>query len=86
MCQIHTLNRLACTNFFSHQHNLNPSVGDEGGFAPYVSSREKALDLIMTAIERAGYDPGHDVTLALDCAASEFYMDGKYDYTKFQNV
>lgn len=67
-----------------HQHNLNTSVGDEGGFAPYVSSREKALDLIMTAIERAGYDPGHDVTLALDCAASEFYMDGKYDYTKFE--
>lgn len=66
------------------QHNLNTSVGDEGGFAPYVSSRENALDLIMTAIERAGYDPGHDVTLALDCAASEFYMDGKYDYTKFE--
>jgi enolase len=66
------------------QHNLNTSVGDEGGFAPYVSSRENALDLIMTAIERAGYDPGRDVTLALDCAASEFYMDGKYDYTMFE--
>jgi enolase len=66
------------------QHNLNTSVGDEGGFAPYVSSREKALDLIMTAIERAGYVPGHDVMLALDCAASEFYIDGKYDYTKFE--
>lgn len=67
-----------------HQHNLNTSVGDEGGFAPYVSSREKALDLIMTAIERAGYVPGHDVMLALDCAASEFYIDGKYDYTRFE--
>jgi enolase len=67
-----------------HQYGLNTSVGDEGGFAPYVSSREKALDLIMTAIERAGYVPGHDVTLALDCASSEFYIDGKYDYSKFE--
>ena len=67
-----------------HQHNLNTSVGDEGGFAPYVSNREDALDLIMTAIERAGYVPGHDVMLALDCAASEFYIDGKYDYSKFE--
>ena len=65
-------------------HDLNTSVGDEGGFAPYVSSRENALDLIMTAIERAGYVPGHDVMLALDCAASEFYIDGKYDYTRFE--
>ena len=65
-------------------HRLNTSVGDEGGFAPYVSSRENALDLIMTAIERAGYVPGHDVMLALDCAASEFYRDDKYDYTKFE--
>lgn len=67
-----------------HHHGLNTSVGDEGGFAPYVSSRENALDLIMTAIERAGYVPGHDVTLALDCASSEFYIDGKYDYSKFE--
>jgi enolase len=67
-----------------HHQGLNTSVGDEGGFAPYVSSREKALDLIMTAIERAGYVPGHDVTLALDCASSEFYIDGKYDYSKFE--
>ena len=67
-------------------HNLNTSVGDEGGFAPYVSSRENALDLIMTAIERAGYVPGNDVTLALDCASSEFYIDGKYDYSKFEGM
>lgn len=65
-------------------HHLNTSVGDEGGFAPYVSSKENALDLIMSAIERAGYVPGHDVTLALDCAASEFFIDGKYDYTRFE--
>ena len=65
-------------------HHLNTSVGDEGGFAPYVQSREDVLDLIMTAIEQAGYVPGHDVTLALDCAASEFYVDGSYDYTKFE--
>lgn len=67
-----------------HHRNLNTSVGDEGGFAPYVSTREDALDLIMNAIERAGYVPGHDVTLALDCASSEFYIDGKYDYAKFE--
>ena len=51
-----------------------------------VSSREEALNLIMTAIERAGYVPGDDVTLALDCASSEFYEDGKYDYSKFEGT
>lgn len=65
-------------------HDLNTAVGDEGGFAPYLASKEDALDLIMSAIERAGYDPGADVTIALDCAASEFYIDGKYDYTRFE--
>lgn len=65
-------------------HNLNTSVGDEGGFAPYLTGKEKALDLIMSAIEHAGYDPGVDVTIALDCASSEFYVDGKYDYTRFE--
>lgn len=65
-------------------HDLNTAVGDEGGFAPYLASKEDALDLIMSAIERAGYDPGVDVTIALDCAASEFYIDGKYDYTRFE--
>jgi enolase len=63
---------------------LNTAVGDEGGFAPLLKNKEEALDLIMTAIENAGYVPGEDVTLALDCAASEYYRDGKYDYTIFE--
>lgn len=63
---------------------LNIAVGDEGGFAPRLKDKEEALDLIMTAIEKAGYVPGDDVTLALDCAASEFYRDGIYDYTIFE--
>jgi enolase len=63
---------------------LNTSVGDEGGFAPKLRNKEEALDLIMTAIEKAGYVPGDDVTLALDCAASEYYNNGMYDYTVFE--
>lgn len=63
---------------------LDTSVGDEGGFAPRLKNKEEALDLIMSAIEKAGYVPGDDVTLALDCAASEFYSDEKYDYTIFE--
>ena len=63
---------------------LNTSVGDEGGFAPRLRNKEEALDLILTSIEKAGYVPGEDVTLALDCAASEFYHDEKYDYTIFE--
>ena len=58
-------------------HNTN--VGDEGGFAPGLKSADDALSFIMRAIERAGYKPGEDVTLALDCAANEFYKDGKYE-------
>ena len=57
---------------------LSTAVGDEGGFAPNLSSNEEALQVIMEAIEKAGYKAGDDVTLALDCAASEFYKDGKY--------
>ena len=57
---------------------LSTNVGDEGGFAPPLSSNEEALDLIMAAIEKAGYRPGHDFTLALDCAASEIYVNGLY--------
>ncbi len=57
---------------------LSTAVGDEGGFAPNLPSNEAALEAIMTSIEKAGYKPGEDVTLALDCAASEFYKDGKY--------
>ena len=55
------------------------SVGDEGGFAPNLSSTEEAIDYIMKSIESAGYKPGEDVALALDCAATEFYKDGKYE-------
>ena len=60
------------------KRGLNTAVGDEGGFAPDLPSNEAALEAIMEAIEIAGYKAGDDVTLALDCAASEFYKDGKY--------
>jgi len=59
-------------------HNTN--VGDEGGFAPNLPSAKAALDFVMTAIEKAGYTPGKDVVLALDCAATEFFKNGVYDY------
>ena len=58
---------------------LNTAVGDEGGFAPNLSSNEEALAVIVEAVEAAGYKMNEDVTLALDCASSEFYTDGKYD-------
>lgn len=57
---------------------LNTNVGDEGGFAPAVKSADDALGYIMKSIEVAGYKPGEDIVIALDCAASEFYKDGKY--------
>lgn len=63
---------------------LSTAVGDEGGFAPLLECTEDALDLIMLAIEGAGYVPGSDVTLALDCASSEFYVNGIYDYRLFE--
>lgn len=59
---------------------LNTNVGDEGGFAPNLKSAEAALDFVMQAIVKAGYKPGGDVMLALDCAATEFFKDGKYVY------
>jgi len=59
---------------------LLTGVGDEGGFAPNLESNQAALDLLMTAIEQAGYQPGKDIALALDVAASEFYEDGRYTY------
>src|SRR3990172_7359378 len=59
-------------------HNTN--VGDEGGFAPNLPSATAALDFVMKAIEAAGYRPGEDVYLALDCAATEFFRDGAYVY------
>ena len=64
---------------------LSTSVGDEGGFAPNFSGgTEEALDSIMQAITEAGYKPGKDVMIGLDCAASEFFKEGKYDYSKFE--
>jgi enolase len=67
-----------------HQRNLSTAVGDEGGFAPTLDGTEDALDTILLAIKNAGYKPGEEVRIALDCAAAEFYVDGKYDYTKFE--
>ncbi|MDD2438365.1 MAG: phosphopyruvate hydratase [Massilibacteroides sp.] len=67
-----------------HDRNLSTAVGDEGGFAPTLNGTEDALESILNAIEKAGYKPGSDVKIALDCAASEFYKDGIYDYTKFE--
>ncbi|WP_020178784.1 phosphopyruvate hydratase [Methylopila sp. M107] len=58
----------------------NTSVGDEGGFAPNLSSAEAALDFVVKSIEKAGYKPGKEVAIALDCAATEFFKKGKYDY------
>ena len=67
-----------------HSRNLSTAVGDEGGFAPALDSTEDALDTIIKAIESAGYRPGAEVMIALDCASSEFYENGIYDYTTFE--
>jgi enolase len=69
----HTLKKIL------HDKGLSTSVGDEGGFAPNLPSNEDALKVIAEAIEKAGYKLGDNVTLALDCASTEFYKDGKYD-------
>ena len=66
------------------ERNLSTAVGDEGGFAPDLEGTEDALESILKAIKNAGYKAGKDVTIALDCAASEFYVDGVYDYSKFE--
>jgi len=63
---------------------LSTAVGDEGGFAPNFESTEDALETILKAIETAGYKPGSDIKIALDCAASEFYKEGIYNYAKFE--
>ncbi|MEH3160369.1 MAG: phosphopyruvate hydratase [Sphingomonas taxi] len=62
-----------------HEKGLATGVGDEGGFAPNIAGTEEALGFIMASIEKAGYTPGGDVMLALDCAATEFYKDGRYN-------
>ena len=67
-----------------HDRGLSTAVGDEGGFAPTLKGTEDALDTIGEAVKNAGYALGDDVMIALDCAAAEFYVDGKYDYTKFE--
>ncbi|SFR80215.1 phosphopyruvate hydratase [Sphingomonas jatrophae] len=63
-----------------HDRGMATSVGDEGGFAPNLASAPDALDFIMSAVEKAGYRPGEDVMLALDCAATEFFKNGVYDF------
>ena len=65
---------------------LSTAVGDEGGFAPALNGTEDALNSILEAIRAAGYEPGKDVTIALDCASSEFFKEGVYDYTKFEGA
>ncbi len=65
-----------------HKKGYNTSVGDEGGFAPHLKSNSEAMDIILTAIERAGYSPGQDVFLAIDVAASEMYKEGSYVFWK----
>ena len=67
-----------------HDRGLSTAVGDEGGFAPKLKGTEDALDSIIQAIKAAGYEPGTQVAIGLDCASSEFYKDGLYDYTKFE--
>ncbi|MAM29531.1 MAG: phosphopyruvate hydratase [Flavobacteriaceae bacterium] len=67
-----------------HERNLSTAVGDEGGFAPTLEGTEDALDTIAKATKKAGYTLGDDVMIALDCAAAEFYINGTYDYTKFE--
>ena len=66
--------------------NLSTAVGDEGGFAPALNGTEDALECILLAIKQAGYKPHNDITIGLDCASSEFYLDGLYDYTKFEGL
>lgn len=67
-----------------HDRGLSTAVGDEGGFAPVLEGTEDALDSILMAIKNAGYVAGEDITIALDCAVSEFYKDGLYDYSIFE--
>ncbi|QZE15434.1 phosphopyruvate hydratase [Halosquirtibacter laminarini] len=74
-----------------HARNLSTAVGDEGGFAPALDGTEDALNCIIEAIKNAGYKPGRaeeggDISIALDCAASEFFVDGEYNYAKFEGA
>lgn len=67
-----------------HDRGLSTAVGDEGGFAPTLNGTEDALDTIAEAVKNAGYKIGDEIMIALDCAAAEFYVNGNYDYTKFE--
>lgn len=83
--------QMGCEIFHSlkkvlHDRNLSTAVGDEGGFAPTFEGTEDALDSIKKAVENAGYKWGEEIKIALDCASSEFYKDGKYDYSKFEGA
>lgn len=69
-----------------HDRGLSTAVGDEGGFAPAVEGTEDAIESILQAIKAAGYEPGKDVMIGMDCAASEFYKNGVYDYTLFEGA
>ena len=74
-CEVfHTLKKIL------HDKDMATSVGDEGGFAPNLGSNEEGLDIIIQAIEKAGYKPGKDIFIALDAASTSFFKDGKYDY------
>ena len=73
-----------CLKSVLRENGLSTAVGDEGGFAPALDSTEQALELILKAIRKAGYEPGTDITLALDCASSEYFKDKKYDYKIFE--
>ena len=74
-CEVfHTLKKIL------HDKNMATSVGDEGGFAPNLGSNEEGLEIIIAAIEKAGYKPGKDIFIALDAASTSFFKDGKYDY------
>jgi enolase len=80
------------TEIFHHlkkvlkERGLSTAVVDEGGFAPTLDGTEDALDSVKLAVENAGYSFGDEIMIALDCAAAEFFVDGKYDYTKFEGV
>lgn len=67
-----------------HDRGLSTAVGDEGGFAPALNGTEDAIESILAAIKNAGYEPGKDVMIGMDCASSEFYKNGVYDYTIFE--
>ena len=68
------------------ERGLSTAVGDEGGFAPTLKGTEDALESILKAVKAAGYEPAKDITIALDCAASEFFVNGVYDYSKFEGA